>query len=540
PQFQLVSIKMYFTTTPKDQIQLNSDWHEGDANPFSDSMSNVTIRDFSWVTDGNLAEAWWYDSGYTVMVSIQYHKNNESATYIKWTMLNAQTFDNYITSTAPTLTFNNNTLTIAPLVSGERIIEFRRTDIPYGGNTGITDEATLNEMLYTSLIDMEGSNPYIGFYYLSRTEKLYRWPPGNYTVGVDFRDSHNQARISAAINNALSEINSVMNEFGINFTRSGTSGDIDVIVDTEYNLFGVDIYEDSLIYGGTWATTKDNYGNITGATVKLASDFLDNGAFFISYEAAAFEELLQTMGAGHDQVEYPYQTIHTEVNYYNKASSMYSRDANILRLIYSDEVDAGELYYEVCKKLNIPKGVYIPSYSETNVTMNVNVLDFLERGGTYQVRAFIVNSSGNVSGTSDWLTIEVPEVSVEPWSWTASNGNATSTQTRNAYNAISNRGLLTDFSYLVWNDLVDKTKEAIEAHGGSWYTSGGGKTYLSYANTKMTTSNKNMTAARFNALRFNIGSRISTGITDRTTGDIINGSYFITLAQKLNDYIATL
>ncbi len=409
-------------------------------------------------------------------------------------------------------------------------------------------------MLLTSLVsteyDAEGLNPYLGYWYLSTgNAKLKRWPPGAYTVGVDFRDTNNQAQISAAIDNALSEINSVMNEFGISFTRSGTSGDIDVIVDTEWNLYGIDLDTATYAYGGTWQTYENMYGDIRSATVRLACDIHDNGKFmFSSIETCAFEELLQSMGAGYDQIEYPFQTIHTEFNYYNKASTMYPKDANILRLVYSSAVDTGDLYYDVCRKLNIPKGVYVPSTSTSNVAMNVNVLNFLERGGTYQVRAFIVNSSGNVSGTSDWLTIEVPEISVEPWSWTASNRSAltvlpaTASMTSAAHDAVMHKGYLSAFSWRVWNDLVAKTMETIIARGGTWSTrdQNTGKTYLSYESTRMSENDKNMTAARFNALRFNIGSRISTDIPDRKSGDIIYGSYFITLAQKLNDLIASL
>ncbi len=557
--FSFIRARLYFTTTPYNQIRVNDSWSVEDENPFSDSMSNVTIRDVSYVGDGNLGEMYWNESGYSIIFAVAYRSSNDPNGVFYYSRPNdhhgsfQQSFDNFITSSAPSLSFNNNILTIGSLVSGRRIIEFHRTDIPYGGNTGITDEATLNEMLYTSMLNMEWENPYYGYYLLADNywdiSYLHRWRPGNYTVGVEFRDSQNQSIISSAIDNALSEINSVMNEFGINFTRSGTNGDIDVIVDTEYNLYGITLGEDPYIYGGTWRNQDyyDNNGYITKSIVKLVSDYYEY-VTFMPYETAAFEELLQSMGAGYDQVEYPFQTIHTEQNYYNKASTMYPRDANILRLVYSNEVNVDDSYYDVCRKLNIPKGVYAPSTSTSNVTMNVNVLDFLERGGTYQVRAFIVNSSGNVSGTSNWLTIEVPEVSVEPWSWNASNRSAltdfpaTASMTSAARDAVMNKGYLTVFSWRVWNDLVAKTMETIIARGGTWTTrdQNTGKTYLSYESTRMSENDKNMTAARFNALRFNIGSRIRTEIPDRDTGDIIYGNYFITLAQKLNDLIAML
>ena len=107
-----------------------------------------------------------------------------------------------------------------------------------------------------------------------------------------------------------------------------------------------------------------------------------------------------------------------------------------------------------------------------------------------------------------------------------------------AHTAITSRGATSDFSYLVWNDLVDKVIEALTADGDSWNTNN--SKYLSSSSTKMSPSDKVLTAKRFNALRWNIGRKYSTDITDRSKGQQVLGSYFTTLTDALNSWIATI
>lgn len=126
-----------------------------------------------------------------------------------------------------------------------------------------------------------------------------------------------------------------------------------------------------------------------------------------------------------------------------------------------------------------------------------------------------------------------PALSVTPWSWLASNGSATAAQTQTAYNAVLDRGKVNAFSYLVWNDLVDKVYDYRTAKGHQWANN-----YASYANTRMSASNKTLTATKFNSLRYNIGSLYSTGIAEVATGDPVYGGYFVTLADCINALIA--
>lgn len=520
----IYNIYLYTTFSPASAIKFNDKWRISDDNPFSDSMSYISKTDITaYLRDGELYRT-WVAAGLTVVFFLVY-ETYADGNYGTFRARQCSYGDNFITSSAPSISFSGGAFNIGSCCAGRRIIEFRRTDIPYGGNTGISDEDTLNEMLYTSLINMERSNPYQGYYYLSNNPRLNRWSPGRYTVGVTFVSSKNQSVISNAINHAITEINAVMSEFGVSFVRSGTSGDISITVDSESAL-----YPDrpsGYVYGGTWETTKSN-GIITSARIKYANDFQDYAAYQ-DFDVVVFEELLQCMGAGFDQVMYPYDTIHTDMNYYNKRSSMYQRDANILRLVYSSEVSPNDTYAEVARKLNIPRGCYLVDTSTSDTARTVQASSFLSPGGRYEVRAFIVNSSGRVSATSNWITIDVP--AIQRWDWTKSNGSATTSATITAYNSLYSGGRVSNFSYTVWNDMCDKTMEVLQYTGKTWSTYYG----LTLAQTKMSASNKTLTAARFNSLRYNI-SRIypPPGITMVSKGDIVYASYFTTLTDSIN------
>ena len=148
-----------------------------------------------------------------------------------------------------------------------------------------------------------------------------------------------------------------------------------------------------------------------------------------------------------------------------------------------------------------------------------------------------------------WIFEEIEDVPVVPpvspiasWNWRGSNGSATAAQTQSAYNAVTGKGATSNFSWRVWNDLCDKVQECLDRAGDSWYTyhgPNGGYTPTYFA-ARMTSTDKTLTAARFNAVRGNIGSHASTGISPVSKGDKVLGSYFITIADALNDWIDML
>lgn len=131
---------------------------------------------------------------------------------------------------------------------------------------------------------------------------------------------------------------------------------------------------------------------------------------------------------------------------------------------------------------------------------------------------------------SDRVTTD--KILVSAWSWSSSNGTASASRTKAAYNALINNGSTSDFSYLVWNDMCSKVIEIENAAGLTWSTK-----YASYADTKMSSSDKVLTATRFNSLRYNIGRSYSTGINEVASGDTVYAWYFTTLARCMNEWI---
>ncbi len=139
-----------------------------------------------------------------------------------------------------------------------------------------------------------------------------------------------------------------------------------------------------------------------------------------------------------------------------------------------------------------------------------------------------------VTGWSNsWSTrVTTDKLVVAAWSWSSSNGTASASQTKAAYTALTNNGSTSDFSYLVWNDMCSKVIEIENAAGLTWSTK-----YASYADTKMSSSDKVLTATRFNSLRYNIGRSYSTGINEVASGDTVYAWYFTTLARCMNEWI---
>jgi hypothetical protein len=168
------------------------------------------------------------------------------------------------------------------------------------------------------------------------------------------------------------------------------------------------------------------------------------------------------------------------------------------------------------------------TYTATSTTMT-KTLSGLSESTSY---ACNVQIDGDGWIGTQYFTTDESTASVDPWDWDSSNGNATASQTKSAYKAITNNGNVSDFSYLVWNDMVDKVKEVLDANGDSW-----NEKYATYANTRMSSSSKTLTAAKFNSLRYNVGLHVSTGISEVSKGDIVYGWYFTTIMNCINKYI---
>ncbi len=125
----------------------------------------------------------------------------------------------------------------------------------------------------------------------------------------------------------------------------------------------------------------------------------------------------------------------------------------------------------------------------------------------------------------------------ERWSWSASNGNASDAQMKDAYQAITTGGRTADFATVVWDDIIDH----ISNQRQSWGDSAWDKSILDITQTKM--KDAKMTAARFNSAVRNMPPvkqfawSAELGRTEIKKGDRCCGVYFIYLTDGLNHWI---
>ncbi len=141
-------------------------------------------------------------------------------------------------------------------------------------------------------------------------------------------------------------------------------------------------------------------------------------------------------------------------------------------------------------------------------------------------------------------------VTINRWDWNSSNGVASASETYAAYSAIVNKTATTNFSHLVWEDMVDKVWEIIKAKTNWW-----DENYASLSGTKSLPQNSDgkyeLTAVAFNSLRNNIelignrsdvlGRKTGIGVVYAKDTDFpVRAEYFITLANYINDCIDNL
>lgn len=145
-------------------------------------------------------------------------------------------------------------------------------------------------------------------------------------------------------------------------------------------------------------------------------------------------------------------------------------------------------------------------------------------------------------------------MSITPWSWQVSNGNATDAQTQSAYNAIMNQRATVQFSAVVWNDLVDKIVQTQQALNKQW-----NNYYGTSANTKIN-PNQYLMANKFNAVTQNIdwpyiswwmnpsktpgyiGRQFVKGVSSYgyANADYVYGWYILELTYHLNIIIGVI
>lgn len=166
----------------------------------------------------------------------------------------------------------------------------------------------------------------------------------------------------------------------------------------------------------------------------------------------------------------------------------------------------------------------------------------LEPNTYYAVNVRTVAAGGALHG-APWIGVQYfttnSSSEVEEWDWTISNGSATAAQTQFAYTIFTGAGVngvaledLKQISYLVWNDIVNKTNEVIADRNGTWNTD-----YGTLAETLMTAADKEMTAQRFNAVVWNLAQYKTPLVTRKARGDDILGEYFTLLTDSINNTI---
>lgn len=97
---------------------------------------------------------------------------------------------------------------------------------------------------------------------------------------------------------------------------------------------------------------------------------------------------------------------------------------------------------------------------------------------------------------------------------------------------------VSDVSYTEWNSLINKIDELLDTgHYGKWLTDSSQGATLSMSASKMSSSDKTLTAARFNSVRYNIGAHRGTGVSRVYSGDIVYASYFDGLETGINNWI---
>ena len=196
--------------------------------------------------------------------------------------------------------------------------------------------------------------------------------------------------------------------------------------------------------------------------------------------------------------------------------------------------------------------VYIDAYlgdekvATKSKTVNANVSDSgnitvsgLDSGTTYRIECFVYlhgDESTVYIGSKNAKT-QTPTPTVALWDWNASNGEASASQTKKAYDAVSNKGYVSDFNYNVWNDLVEKVSEARVAYGTDEWNNN----YGANKSSTKASSGVALTAKRYNSLKNNLGSIYSTGIADVSKDDpVIGQTHFLNFTTKLNEFINSL
>ena len=178
-------------------------------------------------------------------------------------------------------------------------------------------------------------------------------------------------------------------------------------------------------------------------------------------------------------------------------------------------------------------GVY---YNTTAITVNdyttITLSNYAQAISNYTYdKATTTGSQSGTRVTTATITANVTyylwyNSSIASWAWNSSE-----------LNAFNNNGNFSVLTASRWNQFCDKINQVCIAANSSWTT-----TYTTLSGAKASGPGAPLTALMFMSVKFNIGSRVSTDPIPAiiNPGDTVYGSYFITLAKKLNEWITYL
>lgn len=260
-----------------------------------------------------------------------------------------------------------------------------------------------------------------------------------------------------------------------------------------------------------------------------------------------------------NETEYPTQKTLPSVVNFRLEQDQYNR---WLTQIIFDCDDSHCAYFLLARnqsqKYNFSVVLYEKRVGEKEKTIEVDLSNYCRN--SYDNMEILIIATNDEFFCSDPSAMHTVFVKVPQWQWNMSNSlddssnPSTDAETNDAKNAVYLQGKVKNFSHKVWNDLVDKVYCLIGTTDSArgWLTKDTlledgdpRKPLLSYEDTKMSSSDKVLTAKRFNSLRYNIGTRYSTGITsvygkscpdENGEGSPVLGQYFITLVDRINEW----
>lgn len=177
---------------------------------------------------------------------------------------------------------------------------------------------------------------------------------------------------------------------------------------------------------------------------------------------------------------------------------------------------------------------YVEIYRSNNVgtllgtaTINKSGQQYVDYNITadtkFTARAFLTIGSTSIRSVNISNEILFTAV-IKPtaWAWSI-----------NELNAFNNKGATSTLTYDKWNSFIDKIIEFRNYKNMPTTVVINGTTY-NITTAQMASSNKTLTALKFNIARQAIGEMYVTGILSVSKGDTVFGSYFITIASSLN------